>query len=262
VGLERRRTWIVLVASAALMAVPAPGGSAGRESERAILALEQAWLDGYLARDAAVFERLLADDLSQVGLAGESAGKAVFLDFFRKGDWEYLTAGLEDVRVRMAGDEAVATGRLNRTVRVGTRVTQGSIAFTHVWAKRRGAWRVLHLHVSPIPSSTVEARTLSGIRVLYRLRVKAEHEERFKDAWKRVTEAALRGAPGARGSLLARTREAPDVFLAVARWESHEQWRAYRQGPALDAGAVAHLNETSELLSHEVLDEVADIGRP
>jgi antibiotic biosynthesis monooxygenase len=169
VGLDRRRAWIVLVASAALSAASARGGSAGRESERAILALERVWLDGYLARDASVFERLLDDDLSQVGLAGESA-------------------------------------------------------------RRRSAWRVIHLQVTPVPQSTSETRTLNGIRVLYRLRVKEEHEERFQDAWKRVTEAALRGAPGAPGSLLARTREASDVFLAVARWE--------------------------------VIDEVADIGRP
>jgi heme-degrading monooxygenase HmoA/ketosteroid isomerase-like protein len=262
VGLDGRRAWIVLVASTALSAVSARGGPAGRESERAILALEKVWLDGYLARDASVFERLLDDDLSQVGLAGESAGKTVFLDFFRNGDWEYLAGGLEDLRVRVVGDEAIATGRLNRTVRVGSRVTQGSVAFTHVWARRRSAWRVIHLHVTPVPQSTSETRTLSGIRVLYRLRVKAEHEERFQDAWKRVTEAALRRAPGARGSLLARTRETSDVFLAVARWESHEQWRAYRQGPALDAAAVADLNGTSELISHEVIDEVADIGRP
>ena len=261
-GLERRRAWTVLVVIATLASVPVRGGPAGREPERAILALEHAWRDGYLARDAAVFERLLDDDLSQVGLAGESAGKAVFLDFFRKGDWEYLTATLEDLRVRMVGEEAIATGRLSRTVRVGSQVTQGSIAFTHVWAKRRGAWRIQHLHVTPIPSSTTHTRTLSGIRVLYRLRVKPGREVLFRDAWARVTEAALRGASGARGSLLARTREAPDVFLAVARWDSHEQWRAYREGSPLDAGAVADLSDTSELISHEVLDEVADIGRP
>ncbi len=154
-GLDRRRAFIVLVASAALSAVSARGGSAGRDSDRAIPALD-----------------------------------------------------------------------------------------------------------TPVAQSNSAMRTLSGIRVLYRLRVKPGHEERFRDAWKRVTEAALRRAPGARGSLLARTREAPDVFLAVARWESHEQWRTYRQGPALDAAAVADLNGTSELISYEVIDEVADIGRP
>jgi len=251
--------WSIRVVTA--LAAWCPLAAAGEDPERAILALERAWLDGLLRRDPAVFEQMLDDDLSQIGLAGERADKADFLRFFRGGDWNYLAAQLEEARVTVRGETAISTGRVGRTVRVGSRDITGPYAFTHVWVRRPTGWRVKHSHVTPVPQPTV-ARPLSGIRVLYRLRVKAEDEERFRDAWARVTRAAVEGAAGARGSLRARSEESPGVFVAVARWDSRDRWRAYREGPPLDLAAAAALGATSELLSMEVLEELTDLGNP
>lgn len=55
-----------------------------------VLSLERSWLEALLRRDTPFFERILADDLTQIGLAGETAGKAAFLKFLRLGDWKYL----------------------------------------------------------------------------------------------------------------------------------------------------------------------------
>ncbi len=114
--------------------------------------------------------------------------------------------------------------------------------------------------VAPTPSG--EERDSTGILVVYELRVASGEEERFQRAWQRVTQAAVRAAAGARGSSLTRSPEKPDTFVAIARWQSEEQWRAYRSGPALDAAAVADLNACSSLVSVRVLDEVLDVGRP
>ncbi len=96
---------------------------------------------------------------------------------------------------------------------------------------------VVHTHVNPATSDasppSAEERVLTGILVVYELRVTPGEEERFRRGWTRVTQAAVRAAGGARGSVLTRSQERPDTYVAIARWESEAQWRAYRSGEHL-----------------------------
>lgn len=251
----------------ALLTVPWSAAAAEQRApedgvvEQALLDFERGWLDAQRRRDAGFFERILDEQLSQVSFTGDTADRKAFFDFFRGGDWEYLAARLEEADARVLGDTAVTSGRVFRRVRVGQRVTEGSFRFTHVWRKRNDGWRVVHSHQTEIAAAEASTRrTGAGIHVLYRFRVKAGEEARFREAWARVTEAAVARA-GARGSLLAGTDQ-PDVFIAIARWSSREEWKAYRSRPPLDPAALGEMLSVSELLSFEVFEDALDVGRP
>jgi quinol monooxygenase YgiN len=115
------------------------------------------------------------------------------------------------------------------------------------------------LQVTEVPAAEPSPpRVGSGIHVLYRFRVEPAKEERFREAWARVTEAAVAGA-GARGSLLARSDE-PGVMVAIARWPSREEWKAYRSRPPLDGKALSEMLAVSELLGCEVFEDSLDVG--
>ena len=59
--------------------------------------------------------------------------------------------------------------------------------------------------------------------------------------------------PGAMGSLLLRSRQEPDLFVGVARWETERQLLEFRQQ------APAMVFEGAELESVEVFDELDEL---
>jgi ketosteroid isomerase-like protein len=119
-----------------------------------IVTLEQQWLAALERHDAQFFTRVLDDDLTQIGLAGERAGKSEFLRFFEAGDWTYVESRLENPTITMRRDWAIATGRVWRVVRVGDVTTRGAFDFTHVWVRKGSTWRVIHIHLTSRPGAT------------------------------------------------------------------------------------------------------------
>lgn len=96
------------------------------------------------------------------------------------------------------------------------------------------------------------------IRVFYRWRVKSSQAEAFVRAWGQATRAIRARSKGARGSLLLRNHQDPTEFLALARWDSYEDWNSFRQADPPDRGAMETLRATGELLSTEAVAEMED----
>ena len=142
-----RLAFILLVGTLASAALP----PAGTQFE-AILDLEQKLTTALLARDAAAFGSLLADDLVHVGFEGQIAGKAEYMSFFEHGNWRYTRYVPSDVSVKPLGDTAVVTGRVSRSILIDGREITGGFAFTHVWARSSGGWRLSSSHVTTIPA--------------------------------------------------------------------------------------------------------------
>lgn len=101
------------------------------------------------------------------------------------------------------------------------------------------------------------------IRVLYRWRCRAGQEAPFRRAWARLTRAIRRSRPGARGSVLLRSRANPRELVAVASWTSYRAWRRAGALRPVDPAAAATMRVAARFLSTEVFDEVRDlVARP
>lgn len=97
------------------------------------------------------------------------------------------------------------------------------------------------------------------IRVLYRFRVTEGEEEAFVRAWTEATQIFQKEVKGARGSQLFRSRDTYGEFMTLARWDSWEDWHAFRQSPSPARLAAEAMARISELVSTEVFEEVKDL---
>lgn len=97
------------------------------------------------------------------------------------------------------------------------------------------------------------------MRAVYRWRVEPGQEDAFTAAWARATKAIRANVKGARGSMLLRSRRDPAEFIATARWDGFEDWRAFMQSEPADPEAFRVMSEAGRMLSAEVFDEVADL---
>ena len=124
-----------------------------KPSEVVIHALEQRFNTGLLERNEEVIGALLADDLVHIGFEGQLAGKAEYMSFFKGGAWRYLKYEPSNVAVKVFGDAAVVTGRVDRIIMIKDRETRGAFAFTHVWCRKSDQWLLSSSHVTTVPSA-------------------------------------------------------------------------------------------------------------
>ena len=100
------------------------------------------------------------------------------------------------------------------------------------------------------------------IRAIYRWQVKSGEEHTFVSAWSRGTQAIRAKVKGAQGSVLLRNHCRPSEFIAIARWDSLEDWQAFSPAAMPDVEAFARLEAVSTLVSTEVGDEIQDLVDP
>lgn len=98
------------------------------------------------------------------------------------------------------------------------------------------------------------------IRVVYRWTVARSQAEGFVAAWWEATRHIQQAFPSAHGSVLLKSTLEPDVYLAVARWDSVAAWKASRDAaPVVPAATIEAMNQAATgPASYEILDEVRD----
>jgi uncharacterized protein (TIGR02246 family) len=131
---------ILLVAVAALAAM-AQNRSPVDELVQLQQRLMRAWIDG----DRAYVESVLASDWTTTDVSGQVLTRATVLrEVFESRDRRIESGRIDDVKVRMLGDEAaVVTGR---TAAVGTYKGQRgnmTLRFTDVFVRRDGRWQAV-----------------------------------------------------------------------------------------------------------------------
>jgi heme-degrading monooxygenase HmoA len=97
------------------------------------------------------------------------------------------------------------------------------------------------------------------IRVLYRWKVNPGQEDVFAKAWTQGTKVIRATVKGARGSLLLQSRKNPCEFVAIARWTSVDDWRAFRRGEPPNLESFRTAAAVSQLQVVEPLSEVRDL---
>ena len=110
--------------------------------------LETVWNEAHLRSDAEALEALWADDLVVTVTSMPVMAKPEAVGFLRSGRMKFQRYQTSDIRIRVYGDAAVATGRLQRTRNIGGRDIDDDWRFTKVYIRRAGRWQVVVWHAS------------------------------------------------------------------------------------------------------------------
>ena len=110
--------------------------------------LETVWNQAHVKGDAAALERLWADDLEIAVPRMPILTKASASQFAHSGRMHFERYETSDLKVRVYGDAAVVTGRLQRTRTIDGKKTDDDWRFTKVYTRQAGEWKVVSFHAS------------------------------------------------------------------------------------------------------------------
>lgn len=113
------------------------------EDERQVIRLEAELIEAFRLNDAAALERILADDFVFTDPHGESVTKDLWLADLRSGAFAFESVGMENVRVRLAGDAALVTGLVTLKARARAGGYNGQFGVIDVYMKRQGRWQLV-----------------------------------------------------------------------------------------------------------------------
>jgi ketosteroid isomerase-like protein len=157
-GLTAREGAIVLLLAVLFPGIPVPVRAAAipllhREDRlhREIENLESQWLKAVMQNDVATVNRLLADDYLGINPNGTLETKADALAQQRSGTVKITRIDPENVKVRVYGDTAVVTSRVQVSGHDGDRDISGEYHYTRVYNRRSGEWKIVSFEASRIP---------------------------------------------------------------------------------------------------------------
>jgi ketosteroid isomerase-like protein len=99
---------------------------------------ERAWLNAEKNHDAAVFDKIVADDWSAIGPDGKSQTKAERAAEIKSLNMTSATMG--EMKVRVLGDTAVVTGSDDETAVENGKSSTSHYVWTDVFVRRNGRW--------------------------------------------------------------------------------------------------------------------------
>jgi len=114
--------------------------------------LETAWNRAHVDGDADVLDGLWAPELIVTVPAMAPMTKNESLAFARSGAMRFQRYETSSVDVRVYGDAAIVTGRLERSRSIRGTVAIDDWRFTKVYIRREGVWKVVAFHASPGPA--------------------------------------------------------------------------------------------------------------
>jgi RNA polymerase sigma factor (sigma-70 family) len=110
--------------------------------------LERAWASAMPRRDAAIVNRILADDFENVDPLGTVFTKESYLSHLRNGAFFSQPLQHHEIKIRVLGESALATSR----IRIPTIPPEGLL--THLYVKRQGRWQCVAAHESWLSGMT------------------------------------------------------------------------------------------------------------
>jgi len=103
------------------------------------------------AGNTAKLETIYADDYMSTGPTGVSRTKALVMEDFKSGVLKVESISSDDIRIRVHGDTAIATGVNTMKGTDRGRVMGGQNRFTQVWVKGTdGSWRIAAFQLTPV----------------------------------------------------------------------------------------------------------------
>ncbi len=114
------------------------------KAEQEVLARHEAWRHAIVKGEMETLDQILADDYiitSGAGALRDKKGELADLKLPRGLSWVYVKT--DDLRVRVYGEAAVVTGRVQWRVRNQEREMDDERRFTSVFVKQKGQWRMV-----------------------------------------------------------------------------------------------------------------------
>ena len=109
------------------------------------------------AGDTAKLESIYADDYVSTGPSGVFRTKALVMEDFKSGKLKVESMSSDDIRVRVHGDTAIATGITTMKGVDAGRSMSGQNRYTQVWVKGSdGAWRIAAFQLSPVAAAAAK----------------------------------------------------------------------------------------------------------
>jgi ketosteroid isomerase-like protein len=91
--------------------------------------------------DVATLEKQTADDYTFINLYGRMSDKSQMVNAFKTGQTKLTSNDLSDMKVRVYGDTAVITGKVDVAGTMAGKDTKAKIMFTRVYVKKGGQWQ-------------------------------------------------------------------------------------------------------------------------
>ena len=113
--------------------------------------LEMEWRRAQLTNNIPAIEHLLADDYLGISAYGTLETKADVLATRRAGDLKITQMDLSDVKIRIYGDTAVVTSKVDLRGKNGERDVTGRYRYTRVYNNRDGQWKIVSFEASRMP---------------------------------------------------------------------------------------------------------------
>jgi ketosteroid isomerase-like protein len=141
---------LVLLAVSALSQTPKAEAADSKDSE-AMSRLEAVWNEAHMKGDAAALDRLWAGDLVVTVPGMPAMSKTQSLAVWKSGKFKFDRYESSDVKTKVFGDAAVATGRMQRARTFGDRKMEDDWLFTKVYVRDKDGWKVVAFHASQAP---------------------------------------------------------------------------------------------------------------
>ncbi|SAL67086.1 nuclear transport factor 2 family protein [Caballeronia humi] len=110
--------------------------------QQEVIRLEQARCRALIEADIGSLEKLVSDDVVHVHANGKTDDKAAYLSMVEK-QIRFLEASRQELDVRVYGDAAIATGRLDQVIELKQTAQRINmhVMTTQVWVKRDAIWQ-------------------------------------------------------------------------------------------------------------------------
>ena len=115
---------------------------------RELQRLEKVWNEAHEQGNGDALEPLWADDMEIDAPHAPVMNRSDALKFAHSGRMKFLHYGTSDLRIRIYGNTAVVTGRLQRTRTMNGQDVADDWRFTKVYVRQAQAWRVVSFHAS------------------------------------------------------------------------------------------------------------------
>lgn len=126
--------------------------AADTELARELTALNTKLTEAYVREDVAELRRMLDDDHVHNNVFGVALSKDQFLGDIESGTLVFESYDTHNLKWRIDGDTAVATGLIRATAKRGGNVVPANeFLFTRVYVRRTDGWKVLLFHNTMVP---------------------------------------------------------------------------------------------------------------
>jgi len=139
---------MMILALTLLALAGGPQQSQDTPDVKELLRLESVWNQAHATGDASALERLWADDIEITVPRMPVMSKADALGFARSGRMSFQRYFTSSLKVRVYGDTAVVSGRLQRTRTLNGKTIDDDWRFTKVYVRSARRWQVVAFQAS------------------------------------------------------------------------------------------------------------------